>query len=330
VALIIDKKSPAQDPDPVILQSETDFDVVIIGGGPGGLSAALWCAELGLAATILEKKGEYGGQLLSTFNGITNFLGRETASGREMCEHFLKQLYPLDINRKTNAEVAEIDLASRAVTLSDGTQITGRAIVIATGVRRRKLDVPGAVEFEGRGILASGVASKQDVSGRSVVIVGGGDAALENALILSEFAEHVTVVHRRSEFTARQSFVDRLTASPNVEVMLDSELCSIYGSTNVEGVEVKDLLSGSQRSIACENVLIRIGVVPDTEMLRGQVLVDGGGYIRIDHMCATNVLGVFAIGDVANPLSPTISTAVGNGATAIKAALTLIRGSHTV
>jgi thioredoxin reductase (NADPH) len=139
----------------------------------------------------------------------------------------------------------------------------------------------------------------------------------------------VTLVHRRGEFTARQSFVDQLEKSSNIEVLLESKVCSIMGAKSVETVEVQNLLTGSRRLIAADYILIRIGVTPNTELFSDQVHVDAGGFIRIDHTCATNVTGVFAIGDVANPLSPTISTAVGNGATAAKAALALIHGSQT-
>lgn len=303
--------------------SETDFDVVIIGGGPAGLSAALWCADLGLRAAVLEREHELGGQLLSTFNAITNFLGRDAPNGREMRGHFLAQLNRSDITCKTDATISRADLASMSVTLSDGRHFTGRSMVIAAGIRRRKLDIPGAAEFEDRGILSSGVASKEEVRGRSVVIVGGGDTAIENALILSRSARKITVVHRRSDLTARRSFVDRLKSVPNIHVLLESKLCSINGSERVEAVELEDP-TGSRTLVETDHVLIRIGVVPNTEPFRGQVMVDAEGYINIDHACCTNVPGVFAIGDIANPLSPTISTAVGNGATAIKAAIALI------
>jgi thioredoxin reductase (NADPH) len=301
-----------------MVEQNSDLDVVIIGGGPAGMSAALWSADLGMKAVLLEKEPDLGGQLLWTFNAITNYLGVEAADGRELRDRFLQHIIKWNVDVLTSASVSRADLRKRSIVLQDGRELTARAIIIATGVRRRKLDVPGEDEFRGRGILDSGVGAKNDVAGKTVVIVGGGDAALENALMLSEAAKSVTVVHRRDEFSARSDFVDRATRDPKIEFILNSQIAVITGNQNVEGVEIRAVRSGAISQLATDAVLIRIGVVPNTELFRDQLALDKGGYIVTDAASATSLPYIYAAGDVANPRSPTISTAAGTAATAAK------------
>ncbi len=304
---------------------KANYDVIIIGGGPGGLSAALWCSELGLSAILLEKETEFGGQLLLTFNAINNYLGAVAANGRELRECFLEHVKNAKVEKLNAAEVFKADLVEKSVILADGTTISGSSIIIATGVQRRKLGIRGEVEFYGKGILESGEKAKNAVAGKRVVIVGGGDAAVENAIILGRTAEKVFVVHRRGEFSARNDFVVRATALENVEFVADSRLTAIIGNEQVTGVDIQDNLTGATLHIETDTVLIRIGVEPNTDLFRGQIALDKNGYIAIDANCSTNLKGVFAIGDVASPASPTISTAAGHGATAAKAALEFLR-----
>ena len=190
---------------------DAEFDVIIAGGGPAGLSALLWCADLGLDAILLEKEAEFGGQLLLTHNAIQNYLGVAAANGRELRDIFLRHLENANLARLAGAAIANADLSQKTLTLADGTEYSGRAIIIATGVRRRKLRVPGEEKFHGKGILESGKQAADAMHGKTVVIVGGGDAALENALIISETARKVVVVHRRPDLTARDEF-QRLAA----------------------------------------------------------------------------------------------------------------------
>ncbi|MEP6787822.1 MAG: FAD-dependent oxidoreductase [Acidobacteriota bacterium] len=302
-----------------------EFDVVIIGGGPGGLSAAFWCAELGLKTAIFDQEKELGGQLLWTFNSITNYLGVEALSGRELRDKFLLRIANTYVTRMTGVTVERADLAKKSVQLHDGTQFSSKVIIISTGIRRRKLDVPGEEEFQGRGILASGVRSKDEVAGKTVLIVGGGDAAIENALILSEAAEKVVVVHRRNEFAARKEFVEGAKNRSNIEFVMNSEVTAIVGNAAIETVEIHSLMTGEHAMIAADALLIRIGVEPNSELFRAQIDRDDAGYISVNSRCETDLTGVYAIGDVANQASPTISTAVGNGATAAKVAEQSIR-----
>ena len=299
-------------------QKTAEFDVIIIGGGPGGLSAAFWCAELGLNALLLERKAEFGGQLLRTFKAIKNHLGADAANGREMRDQFLRQVENTNAMLLCGDEVAAADLTEKTVVLADGTRYSARAIIIATGVSRRKLNVPGEAEFYGKGILESGEKSKNDVIDKRVLIVGGGDAAIENALILSRAAKKIFVVHRRSKFSAWDEFVERASRDEKIEFIFNSTVTAIIGNEKAEAVEVEYTLTGARLSIPVDAVLIRVGVAPNTGLFRGQIDMDDAGFIRVDCNGETRLTHVFAIGDVANPLAPTISGAVGGGANAAK------------
>ncbi len=294
------------------------FDVIIIGGGVAGLSTALWCEELGLSALLLESEAELGGQLLRTHNEINNYLGREARTGRELRDAFLEQIAQRKFEFYLQAQITEIDLEKKEILLADDARISARALVIATGVRRRKLNVEGEDEFTGRGIIESGKKMADSVEGQKILIVGGGDAAFENALILAENADTVTLVHRRKDFRAREEFIEKVKNHPKVTVLTETSIQKILGKTRVESVELKNQATGESQTLPADSILIRIGVEPNTEQFRRRLEMDQNGYIEINKNCETNIKGVFAVGDVANPLAPTISSAAGMGATAAK------------
>jgi thioredoxin reductase (NADPH) len=298
---------------------KTDHDVLILGGGPAGMAAAMWCSELGLEGILVERGPELGGQLNMIYNPIKNYPGLETADGKDLCERFRRSLASRTFELRLSAEVKKADLAARSFDLADGDQYSANSILIATGVRRRKLGIPGEAEFHGRGILESGARSRNAVAGKRVLIVGGGDAAFENALMLSETAEQVILVHRRAEFTAREEFVESVRARSNVKILTNCRLTEITGNTSVTAASIEEITSGSPHLVDVDAVLIRIGVQPNSELFRGQLETDTDGYITIDSLCRTSVEGVYSIGDVANPVSPTISTAAGMAAVAVKA-----------
>ncbi|MBS1793061.1 MAG: FAD-dependent oxidoreductase [Acidobacteria bacterium] len=305
-------------------QVHEKFDVVIAGGGIAGLSTALWCDELKLSALLLEGSDALGGQLLRVFNEIKNYPGREARNGRELCDAFLAQIGKRNFELRLRSPVGRLDAAAKTVVLADGTGFAGRAVVIATGVRRRRLGVPGENEFRGRGILESGQNEAASVAGRNVVVAGGGDAAFENALILAATAARVTLVHRRREFRARPEFVDAVRAHPKIEILAETVVRRFSGSGRLESVELYDSRAGEISVRPVEAALIRIGVAPNTEILRGVVALDEAGYVAVDRDCATSVAGIFAVGDVANPHAPTVSGAVGMGATAAKVIFALL------
>jgi thioredoxin reductase (NADPH) len=305
-------------------------DVAIIGGGPAGISAALWCSELGLESVVIEQDRNLGGQLRYVYNPIENYLGVAAKNGSEMLAHFEKSVGSRNFVRRLGIKAASIDFAAMEVLLSGDGQnrdgISCKAIILATGVRRRLLGIPGEIDFRGRGILESGSKDREKVSGKSVLIVGGGDAAFENALILSESASSVRVAYRRKEPTARRQFLDAAQHRENIEHLPATNVTRIMGGSFVEQVEL-EYPSGRKRTEPIDAILIRIGVEPNSELAGGVIELDEAGYIKVDHTGGTNVTGVYAVGDVAHSCSPTLSTAVGSAATAAKAIFHSIENS---
>jgi thioredoxin reductase (NADPH) len=293
-------------------------DVIIIGAGAAGLSAAMWCDELGLDTLVLEENAWIGGQLLWIHNAIGNYLGVQARNGEELRDLFAAQVEELDFDLWTQVEIESVDLRAKRVSLRSGEQLQAITIIIATGVRRRRLGIPGELEFEGRGLVESGTRDRALLAGKDVCIVGGGDAAAENALLLAEICPTVTLVNRSSRLRARREFTERLRTSHCITVFNNARIERIMGETEVEAVEI--LRHGALKpfQMAVQGVVIRIGVEPNTELFRDEVHVDERGFIVVTGEQETNVGNVFAVGDVSNPLAPTISGATGAGATAAK------------
>lgn len=293
-------------------------DVIIIGAGPAGLSAARWCDELGLDTLVLEQREEVGGQLLSVHNPIENYLGIHTANGRELRDRFVEQTRACDFDLWTNVEIGSVDLKAKRITLRSGEELQSIAIIIATGLRRRKLGIPGETEFEGGGIIESATRDRDQFAGKDVCVIGGGDAAAENALLLAEVCPTVTLVHRGEKLRARREFIEQLHGNHCITVFKESVVRRIIGRDRVEAVEIERTGAIKPFQMAVQGVIVRIGFEPNAELFRDQLEMDARGYVLISSRQETSVDNVFAVGDVANPLSPTISSAVGAGATAAK------------
>ncbi len=187
-----------------------------------------------------------------------------------------------------------------------------------------KLGIAGEDAFEGRGLLRSGSTSVDLVAGKTVAIVGGGDAALENAVMLSKTATKLYVIHRGDRLSARSEFVDVATAAPNVKILLDHRVTSINGSDSIDSIDVESAIDQTITTITIDYLLIRIGVEPNGDLFRGMIETDSRGYALVNNRCETSVSGLYAIGDVANPAAPTISSAAGHGATVAKVIRTIL------
>lgn len=305
------------------------FDVIIIGGGAAGISAALWCGELGLNSLLLELNTELGGQLLRVYNRIENHLGARAENGREMRDIFLRQIKTRRFAVRLQAEVAEADLEKKTIRLANGEVFPAKFIVIAAGVKRRKLSVEGEEEFKNKGLIESGRRDPDLVRDKAVAVVGGGDAAFENALILAETAKEVFLLHRGKDFRARSEFVEKVLANPKIKVLTETIITKFAGDRRIEVIELKNLKTNEKKILSIQAVLIRAGVAPDTKIFRGKIDLDEKGYIKIDSSCETSVRGVFAAGDVANRIAPTVSSAVGMGATAAKAIFAQLNNEAT-
>jgi thioredoxin reductase (NADPH) len=293
-------------------------DVLIIGAGPAGLSAARWCDELGLDTLLLEANEEVGGQLAWIHNRIDNYLGVHPDNGQQLRELFIEQTKDCDFDQWTGVRIESVDLKAKRVRLQSGEELQSIAIVIATGLRRRRLGIPGEAEFVGRGIIESGQRDRDQITGRDVCVIGGGDAAAENALLLAEVCPTVTLVHRGRKLRARREFTEQLHTHHCITVFPESNVLRILGTEHVEAVEIERRGAIKPFQMAVQGVVIRIGFEPNTDFINDQLDQDDGGYVIVDSRQETSLENVFAIGDVANPLAPTIAGAVGAGATAAK------------
>jgi thioredoxin reductase (NADPH) len=293
-------------------------DVIIIGAGPAGLSTAFWCDEMGLDTLVLEQAREVGGQLHRVYNPINNYLGLKARNGEELLEHFTAGIDDTDFDLWTQTNISSVDLKARRISLASGEELQSIAIVIATGVRPRELGVPGEKEFTGKGMIESGTRDRDFFAGEDVCVVGGGDAAVENALLLTNVCPTVTLVHRGKKLRARREFIEQLQSTHCITVFTESVLTRIMGNERVEAVEIKRAQALKPFQLAVRGVLIRIGVEPNTELFREQLETDERGYIMVNSQQETNVPMIFAVGDVSNPVAPTLSSAAGAGATAAK------------
>ena len=293
-------------------------DVLIIGAGPAGLSAARWCDELGLDTLVLEQSEKVGGQLSLVHNPIDNYLGLHADNGEQLRARFISQTEGCDFDLWTNVEIESADLKAKRIVLKSGEQLQSIAIIIATGLRRRRLGIPGENEFAGRGIIESATRDREQLAGKDVCVIGGGDAAAENALLLAQVCPTVTLVHRRKKLRARREFAEQLHTNHCITVFPESIVRRIIGSDRVEAVEIERAQAIKPFQMAVQGVLIRIGFEPNTDFIKGQLTLDDEGFVVVDSRQETGVQNVFAIGDVANPLAPTIAGAVGAGATAAK------------
>lgn len=293
-------------------------DVVIIGAGPAGLSAALWCDELGLDTLVLEQREGPGGQLHSIHGPVENYPGVRASNGREFFKRFAAGIEDADFDLWTGVQIESVDLNAKRIALKSGEELQSIAIIIATGVRRRRLGIPGEQEFVGRGIIESPSRDRRQFAGKDVCVIGGGDAAVENALLLADLCPTVTLVHRRKTLRARANFVAQLQGMHCITVFPEAEVTGILGKEEVEAVEIRRKGAIKPFQMAVQGVAIRIGVEPNTALLREQLQLDDLGYVTVSSRHETSIANVFAIGDVSNPLAPTISSAVGSGATASK------------
>ncbi|HMJ08886.1 MAG TPA: FAD-dependent oxidoreductase [Pyrinomonadaceae bacterium] len=296
-----------------------NHDVIVAGGGPAGLSAVLWCAELGLRPILIEQADEPGGQMLNIYDPVTYYPGITCSSGCVLRDSFLESLSKTAYRHEYGSAIIEIDVNEKAVKLNDGRRFAAAAIIIATGVRRRSLGVEGEDHFYGRGILVSGARDRKLAAGKRVAVIGGGDAAAENALMLAENADRVFLIHRRDKMSARSEFTEAVQRNSRIEFLGNRTVAAFNGGERLEQLEIRNLDSNQTETLAADLAIVRIGVEPNTSVLSGGVELDDDGYIIVDSECKTSVDGVYAAGDAANPISPTIITAAGMGSTAAKA-----------
>ena len=291
------------------------YDMLIIGGGPGGYTAALYAARAGLSVAVLEKLSA-GGQMALTTQ-IDNYPGfEEGVDGFDLAAKMQQQAERFGAVTEY-AEVYTADLAAnpKVINTSEG-EYFGRTVVIATGANPRELGLPNEQSLVGRGVAYCAACDGMFYKGKTVVVVGGGNSAAADALLLSRVAKKVIVVHRRDTLRATKIYHQPLMNAQNVEFCWNSTVKEILHGEKVSGVVLKDVNTGEEKQIDCDGVFVSIGRKPATELVAGQIALDAGGYIVADETTKTEIGGVFAVGDVRTNLLRQVVTAVADGAVA--------------
>ncbi|MGM0655869.1 MAG: thioredoxin-disulfide reductase [Thermodesulfobacteriota bacterium] len=292
----------------------SEYDLVIIGAGPGGLTAGLYAARARMNVLLIEKAAP-GGQVLVT-DWIENYPGfPEGISGFDLAEKIKDQALTLGLDIET-AEVQGLDLSGKIkeVILKEK-RIQTKSVIIASGASPRKLGV-GEDKFMGKGVSFCGTCDGPFFKDKVVVAVGGGDTAIQESIFLTRFAKKVYIVHRRDELRATKILQERAFANDKIEFLWDSVVTGMDGFFGVEKIHLKNLKTGDASEIEANGCFIWIGILPNTEFIKGVVKTDESGFILVDTQMQTNVPGVFAIGDVRDTPLRQIATAVGDGAVA--------------
>jgi len=281
------------------------------------MSALIWCYSLGLRGVLLEQSPELGGQMTQMSHRVLDYPGLVVENGRELRDHFVAQLDLLQLDYRTACNLEEVNLGERRGRC-DGQWLQARGMIIATGARKRRLGIPGEDRFEIRGVSFSATRDHSLYAGKKVSVIGGGDSAVQNSLILARVCPGVTLIHRSDKYRAREDWLKEARENPRITIIDNAEAKAIEGGDSVERLIIEDTRTRELKTIETEGVFIRVGVAPNTEMFRGQIDMDEAGYIKTDQRQRTSAEMVYAVGDVCRPVSLSVATAVGHGAVAMK------------
>ncbi|HOP12855.1 FAD-dependent oxidoreductase [Lentimicrobium sp.] len=302
------------------MNTNNHFDAIIIGGGPAGMTAGIYLSRARLN-TLIISDGVPGGQMILTHE-IANYPGVESISGYQLSNIMKKQAKSFGCTIKGNSQVTDLQLEGeiKSVTLSDGTTYTSNVIILTPGGRSRTLNVPGEAVFKGQGISYCATCDGDFFTGKEIVVVGGGNSALEEAVSLTKYATKVTIVHQFDHFQAFEYAVEEAKANPKIHFIMESTITGFHGNEKLEHVDIKNLKTGEVQNFLTDGVFIFIGYVPNTEFLRGKVEMNQWNEIVVNSDMATSIPGVYAAGDSIVKRYRQVTTAVGDGTIAALAA----------
>jgi thioredoxin reductase (NADPH) len=294
------------------------YDIIIVGGGPAGLAAALYTARMDLKTVVLDR-GPLGGQLLNTelvedYPGFESVLGSELAT--KMGDHARK--FGVEIRDFEPVKEIDVEGTTKVVRLESGEELRAPALILAAGGLPRYLQVPGEKEYWGRGVSYCAVCDGAFFKGEELAVIGGGDAAVEEGDFLTRYASKVHILHRREELRAQPILIDRARANPKIDFIFGAQVKRIEGGDKVHIVRYEQ--HGEAKELAVGGVFIFVGFVPNSALLKVHVDHDDAGYLITDRNMQTSIEGVWAVGDVRAQLTKQIATAVGDGTTAAVAA----------
>lgn len=291
------------------------YDLIIIGSGPAGLSAAVYGRRAGLDLLVVEKAPMSGGQVLNTYE-VDNYLGMPGMSGFDMGMQFRAHADRLEVEFREGRVTAIEDQEDRKLVTVDGEALETRAVILATGAEHARLNVPGEEALTGMGVSYCATCDGAFFRGKTVAVAGGGDVALEDAIYLARFCEKVYLIHRRDELRGAQALQQELKALANVEFLYSHIVTEIQGEDAVENLRIRNLKTGEESDLAVNGIFVAVGIIPDTGLVRDMVHCDESGYVLAGEDCATSVPGLYAAGDIRRKPIRQIVTAVADGANA--------------
>ncbi|HEX9288756.1 MAG TPA: thioredoxin-disulfide reductase [Anaeromyxobacteraceae bacterium] len=297
------------------------YDVIVVGAGPAGLTAAIYAARARLRTLVLDESIP-GGQVKTTHK-VSNYPGfPEDVKGSELAAAFAKQAERFGARIARAIEITKHDLGGplKRFELDEGEEVEAPAVIVATGAKPRDLGVPGETKFKGGGISYCATCDGAYFEGKDIHVIGGGNSAVEESLFLTQFARTVTIVHQLDTFQAEPASAQEALANPKVRVIWDSEPRAFLGETSLEKLRIENVKTHEVRELATDGVFVFIGMVPRTDLLKGLVPLAASGYVETDESMATPVPGLFAAGDIRVKRFRQITTAVADGTIAALAA----------
>jgi len=296
------------------------YDAIVIGAGPAGLTAGIYLSRAKLK-TLIVNEGIVGGQMILTHE-IANYPGVESISGYQLANIMKKQAKTFGCDIKSNESIKDLELRGdvKSLTLSDGNTYTSDSIIISPGGRSRTLGLPNEDNYKGKGISYCATCDGDFFTGKEIVVVGGGNSALEEAVSLTKYATKVTIVHQFDHFQAFEHAVEEARSNPKINFVMESEITSFNGGESLESVDIKNLKTGSIQNFRIDGVFIFIGYIPNTEFIKDKMELNKWGEIVVKPDMSTSINGVYAAGDSTAKRFRQITTAVADGTIAALAA----------
>jgi len=298
------------------MNTTNHYDMIVIGGGPAGLTAGIYLSRAKLRTLILNE-GPVGGQMVFTHE-IANYPGVESIGGYQLASNMKKQARAFGCAIRSNVLISGVELNGeiKRVALSDGNSYTSHSVIIATGGRSRTLGVPGEDTFKGKGISYYATCDGDFFTDKEIIVLGGGNSALEEAVSLTKYASKVSIVHQFDHFQAFEHAVEEARGNPKIDFILESSITAFYGNERLESVDIKNLGTGEITPFKTDGVFIFIGYMPNTEFVNGKVALSQWGEIIVNPDLSTNIEGVYAAGDCIAKRYRQVATAVGDGTVA--------------
>jgi thioredoxin reductase (NADPH) len=311
------------------MDTKNHYDTIVIGAGPAGLTAGIYLSRARLKTLILNE-GTVGGQMVLTHE-IANYPGVESISGYQLANIMKKQAKNFGCQIIANIIIENIQFEDevKSVTLSDGRSFTADSIILTPGGRSRTLGMPGEDIFKGKGISYCATCDGDFFTDKEIVVVGGGNSALEEAVSLTKYASKVTIVHQFDHFQAFEFAIEEARNHPKINFIMESTITAFHGSENLESVDIKNLKTNQTTNFKTDGVFIFIGYIPNTEFIKGKIALNNWGEIVVNTDMSTNIEGVYAAGDSIAKRYRQVTTAVADGTVAALAASNFVHEMKT-